>query len=151
MNTKLGILLGCLIAGSMAQAAPPGRGDGPPDGKRAERQQKMLEKFDADGDGALSDTEKETAKEAFQAKRAEHREKKMLKHFDEDGDGLLSDSEQAAAKEAHEKRLAKFDADGDGELSREEHKAAREAMKGKRGGKKGKGCDGDKGPPPDEA
>jgi Ca2+-binding EF-hand superfamily protein len=110
----------------------------------------MLEKFDADGDGVLSDAEKLTAKEAKKALGAERREKMVLKHFDEDGDGVLSESEQAAADKAKAKRLAKFDADGDGELSREEHMKARKAMKGQRGGKKGT-CKDPKGAPPEDA
>ena len=51
----------------------------------------MLEKFDADGDGKLSETEKATAK----AHRAE-----MAAKFDIDGDGKLSESEKEAAKAA---------------------------------------------------
>ena len=147
MRVELAILIGCLAAGSTVMAQPPGVGDGPPRGKPGERHQKMLEKFDADGDGSLSDAEKQAAKEAFEARRAEHREKMMLKHFDEDGDGVLSEPEQAAAQEAHEQRLAKFDLDGDGELSREEHQAARAERRAQK--KAGDGqCKGKRGPAP---
>lgn len=148
MRIQLGILIGCLAAGSTVMAHPPGFGDGPPHGKPSERHQKMLERFDVDGDGVLSDTEKQAAKEAFESRRAEHRERMMLKHFDEDGDGVLSESEQAAAHEAHEQRLAKFDLDGDGELSREEHQAARAERWAKERAGEGQ-CKGKHRPPPE--
>jgi len=150
MKTTTGILLGCLVLGCTAMARGPQGGDGPPDGKRPEMHKKMLERFDADGDGTLSEAERATAKEARKSKMEKHRKKMVLKHFDEDGDGTLSETERAAAKKAKERRLEKFDKDGDGELSREEHKAARKAMKRQKQGKKKGGCGKKKAPDSEE-
>ena len=52
----------------------------------------LIEKFDTDGDGKLSDEEKEAAREARKAE--------FLKKFDKDGDGELSPEERKAAGEA---------------------------------------------------
>ncbi len=51
----------------------------------------MLKKFDANGDGKLSEAERATAKA--------HRKEMVAKH-DTDGDGKLSEAERAAAKAA---------------------------------------------------
>ncbi len=81
-------------------------------GKRGERpdfRKVMLEKFDANKDGQLDDSEKAAAKAAFEAKRAEMKaafEKKMLEKFDANKDGQLDDSEKAAAKAEFEKMRA---------------------------------------------
>jgi hypothetical protein len=52
----------------------------------------LLEEFDADGDGELSDEERAAAHEARHAA--------ILAEFDADGDGELSDEERAAARAA---------------------------------------------------
>jgi len=92
----------------------------------------MLHKADTDGDGRLSDAEREAAKAKFQEKRKEF----VAKH-DQDGDGTLNDAERAAAREAIKARLMeaknKFDTDGDGKLNEAERKAAREAFQNRRG------------------
>ena len=77
----------------------------------------MLEKFDTDGDGKLSQEERDAAKAAKKERRAAFIEK-----HDTNGDGELDKEEKAAAKEAI---IANYDTDGDGKLSREERKAAR--------------------------
>lgn len=101
----------------------------------------VIEKYDKDKDGKLSEEEivviEEDMKKAHEARKQE-----MLKKFDKDGDGKLSKEERQGMKEewkkAHpeivqkmdERRaemLKKFDKDGDGKLSREEKKARREA------------------------
>ena len=56
----------------------------------------LIEKFDTDGDGKLSDEEKEAAREARKAE--------FLKKFDKDGDGELSPEERKAAGEAMRNR-----------------------------------------------
>lgn len=98
--------------------AAPADGDG--SAKRAEFRQKMLEKFDKNGNGQLDPDEREAAREAM-AKRREQgggkggrgqgadpeRRKKMLERFDKDGDGQLSESERAEAKAAREARAKK--------------------------------------------
>ncbi len=121
--------------------------------------QKMLEKYDADGDGTLSAQEKETFREAMRSRRGSNnpeRRQAILERFDTDGDGVLSDDEKQAFRqgkgrkgkkrnrntdgssmrrkkhdnpEARQKRLERFDADGDGVLSDDEKSAARDAMK----------------------
>ena len=85
---------------------------------------KMMEKFDADGDGELSDDEKKAMrnhiKTQWEAKRAE-----KLKLYDADGDGELSKEERKTAHAAEKRKwVQKYDTDGDGELSPEEKKVA---------------------------
>jgi len=83
----------------------------------------FLEAYDVDGDGVLSEEERQAMKEAREAARAE-----WIAQWDADGDGVLSEEEKAAAREAmqakiEETRTERFneaDADGDGLLSMEE-------------------------------
>ena len=93
----------------------------------------LLENFDVDGDGALSDEERQTAREA---RRELHRERfqERFAAADTDGDGELSREEKMAARELHRERVqerraeirAQFDTDNDGLLSDEERELARE-------------------------
>ena len=78
------------------------------EGRDPERMKKMLERFDKDGDGKLSEEERAAARAEMQKRReagglkgngAEKRAE-MLKKFDKDGDGKLSDDERAAMREA---------------------------------------------------
>ena len=71
---------------------------------REKRHQKILEKFDKDGDGKLSDAEKTAAKEAMEQRR-EARQKKILEKFDTNKDGTLSDEEKKALKEQLKERM----------------------------------------------
>lgn len=107
------------------------------DGKhRGEFKQALLEKFDTDKDGKLSDSERAAAKAQAKERLQEQKAK-----FDTDGDGKLSDSERDAAraafaarlKEKHPQLFAKIDSNGDGTLSREEAQAARERLRAHRG------------------
>lgn len=103
---------------------------------RGEFKQAMLEKFDTDKDGTLSEAERAAAKAQVRERLHDAKEK-----FDADKDGKLSDSERDAAraafaarlKENHPQLFAKIDSNGDGTLSREEAQAAREKMKAHRG------------------
>lgn len=136
----LGALLGsCLIASAEDNATGKQGGRmGPPAW--------ILEKFDTDKDGKLSDSERETMREARKAKMQERRQE-MLTNWDKDGDGTLSDDERAAAREARKaEMLEKYDTDGDGKLSDSEkaeiperpwHKGGKHGQKGENG-KKGK-------------
>lgn len=108
-----------LAAGFSCQFVSAAPGDGPDQAQRAERRQKLLEKFDKNGNGQLDPDEKEAAKQAMQNRREQggggkgpggrggqdpERRRKFMEKFDTDGDGKLSDTERAAAKEAREKR-----------------------------------------------
>jgi hypothetical protein len=73
---------------STVQAAPEGKIDsGVKEGRGAKMKELMLKRFDADGDGVLSDTDKA----AMAAAR-----KEMITKYDTDGDGVLSETERAA-------------------------------------------------------
>ena len=103
-----------VAAASQSALAAPKEGNG----TQADRRQKVLQKFDKNGNGQLDPDEREAAKEAIQKRREQgggkgpggqvgqdpERRKKLLEKFDTDGDGKLSDSERAAAKEARGKR-----------------------------------------------
>jgi len=108
-----------------AQQRPDRQGKGERQGNRPSREQ-LLERFDSDGDGQLSDTERQAAREFRQ-------QAMMLRRFDGDGDGSLSADEQAQADafiaERQARVLERFDADGDGILSDEERQQARQAMR----------------------
>ncbi|MFI3243713.1 MAG: hypothetical protein R3Y56_05625 [Akkermansia sp.] len=112
---------------------------------------KMLEKFDTDGDGELSDDERSQAKSARENRSGgqaggaqgkngfggakgkngagkkqgitkEMLRKRILDKFDADSDGKLNEDERAKAKAAHEQRLQKYDTNGDGKIDKEERK-----------------------------
>lgn len=123
-------ILAILAATSLTLAAADGSAA---EGRhRGELKQAVLEKFDADKDGKLSESERAAAK--AQAKERLHEAKEK---FDADKDGKLSESEREAAraaisariKEKHPQLFARIDSDGDGSLSREEFQAARGQLK----------------------
>ncbi len=117
-----------LCVGMVGLALAKGHGD--PAKKAA-----MMQKFDANRDGALDDAERMKLKEAFAARRAARKAAKIAR-FDADGDGALSPAERATMKdERASARFAKLDANGDGTLSLEEFKAGG----GHRGGRHGGG------------
>ncbi|MGY8687113.1 MAG: EF-hand domain-containing protein [Verrucomicrobiales bacterium] len=131
-----------LITGSlMAREDGPGKGRKGPKGRPGKE---MVEKFDADGDGTLSESEKETARTAAKAR---------MEAADTNGDGTLSEGERVAALK---KRLAanenlsarllkRFDADESGDLSDAELAKASKTVGKRRGGKGPKGKRGPKG------
>ncbi len=127
------ILAMLAIATLTLQAAEGAAGAGK---HRGEFKQALLEKFDADKDGKLSEAERAAAKGQVRERLQEAKEK-----FDADHDGKLSDSERDAAraafaarlKEKHPQLFAKIDSNGDGTLSREEAKAAHEKLRAHRG------------------
>lgn len=61
------------------------------------RQAERIARFDTDGDGKLSDTERAAARKEMHAK--------MLERFDKDGDGKLSEDERRAAREARREHM----------------------------------------------
>lgn len=117
----------------------------------------MMERFDADKDGKLSDAEREAAKTALKEKGGEVRGK-VLEKFDADKDGKLSETERDAAKaalkarqenkgtagkkgekaegkaeEQRRKLMEQFDEDKDGQLNEAERAKARQARKHRTG------------------
>jgi hypothetical protein len=54
----------------------------------------LTQRFDADGDGILSESEREGARAS---REAMHR--KAMEQFDADGDGVLSETERERARE----------------------------------------------------
>lgn len=122
------LLLGLTLPAARAQPGDPegpGRKGPPPGGPRRER---MMEKFDADKDGQLSESERAAAKAEMQARKATD-----LKDYDKDGNGELSKAEREAMFEAkraerHAKILEKYDVDEDGVLSEEERATVREEL-----------------------
>ncbi len=76
---------------SPPKSSPPGE----------DRFQKLLERFDENGDGELDEQERERAGEAFRRQR----DRELLDEFDADEDGELNDEERAAARQALERRF----------------------------------------------
>ena len=119
------------VLASTAQADP-GDGPGRHGGRRGippQLREKLLEKFDTNGDGKLDETERAAAKVAMQAKRAE-RKQQVLERFDADGDGQLNEAERAAAKAAFKAKMKeRFDENGDGQLDETERAALKRAVR----------------------
>lgn len=81
-----------------------------------------MAQFDLDGDGILSDEEREAMRKAMR--------EEMMARFDLDGDGEISREERMAARQGRfensdrgQALMRQFDADGDGVLSDEEQAA----------------------------
>jgi len=106
---------------------------------RKQMKQRMIEKYDADGDGRLTGAEKKQAKKAMKAAkrkmrkarrlakaaRREARFDKVIEKLDQNGDGLVGPEEAGDRFE----RLQRFDANGDGWVTREEMTAKQKAKK----------------------
>lgn len=91
----------------------------------------LLQKYDANGDGVLSEAELE---KAMASEQADWRQQAILR-YDTDGDGTLSDAERKAMYDDRVKpwqqmrrklQLKLFDEDGDGELSDAEKQAEKD-------------------------
>tara|TARA_R110002096_G_scaffold247936_2_gene440350 strand:- start:32721 stop:33128 length:408 start_codon:yes stop_codon:yes gene_type:complete len=90
------------------------------DSDRKTKRDEIRGQFDADGNGEISDRERQAARETFKAKRMER--------IDTDGNGEISKSERAAVKEKRKAKIVKrFDTDGDGELNERERESAKQA------------------------
>lgn len=106
---------------------------------RKQMKQRMIEKYDADGDGRLTGAEKKQAKRAkkaakrkmraarrlAKAARREARFDKVIEKLDQNGDGLVGPEEAGDRFQ----RLQRFDANGDGWVTREEMTATKKQMK----------------------
>ena len=161
---RMGGLVMALLGAVTIAEAHPGRDGGGPEGreKRPSREE-ILKRYDKDGDGQLSEAERQQLRQDHADRRGSGdgkggpdrqrpRREEMLKRFDQNGDGELNEDERQAMHEARQERrsgsggnrpgreemMNKFDTDGDGELNEEERKSLREAM-GKRRGRRGPG------------
>lgn len=110
---------------------------------RERMEAEYTKRFDTDGDGTVTDGEREAVVAKWQADREERmrewQERREIAKWDTDRDGKLSDEEKAA-KEKSEKEAAEalkkkteamikeYDADKDGELSPDEIKTMREKI-----------------------
>lgn len=111
---------------------------------RAVHKEKMLERFDVDHDGKISQSEREKAKETRReenfdkrwAKMTPERKAKLLKKWDANKDGKLDESERktmfAEMKAKRQKMLEKFDTNKDGKLDQTERAAMKEKVKEER-------------------
>jgi Ca2+-binding EF-hand superfamily protein len=83
-------------------------------GRPAIDQQAVLKEFDKDGDGQLSDSEREAAMQAMRNRLRSTDQRTppnasredVLKRFDTNGDGQIDEAERAAAREAVQRRNA---------------------------------------------
>lgn len=93
----------------------------------------VIQKYDTNKDGQLSDQEKAALKADMQAKHAQMKAE-MLAKFDTNKDGKIDDAERQAAQNARaEERFKKLDTDGNGQLSLSEFKAAHQGKQGRFG------------------
>ncbi len=106
LKTSLAALSALAIAVGIATAGDKPEGKARPEGG-ADLRAKMLERFDKDGDGKLSEAERAEAKKAMgdrDGKGGGDRKTEILKRFDKDGDGQLNEAERAEARKAMEGR-----------------------------------------------
>lgn len=133
------------FAGTETPAAP---------SARSPRHAEMIKRFDANGDGRIDATERQTAraekrqhwgkhprhKHGGFAKMRTQRHAHVLRRFDHDHDGRLNDAEYAEAKAAREQRrvqaqtrrqetLSRFDRDGNGRINGTERDEMRNAWR----------------------
>lgn len=88
-------------------------GDGSDGMSAADRRDEWRAKVDTDGDGVISEAERQAAR----AERVAERERQL----DADGDGKVSDEERAKARaERASEMRARIDGDGDGKVSADE-------------------------------
>jgi hypothetical protein len=76
-------------------------------GMRGAMHAKLMQRFDQDKDGKLSDTERAALKQAAGERRTrrEQNRKDILARFDQDGDGKLGDTERKGMQDAWQKFL----------------------------------------------
>lgn len=123
-----------------AEAEPaPSAGDGDNRRGRWNREQ-VLERFDTDGDGQLSEEERDALREQMRDRRRSGDpaiRQIMMRRYDADGDGQLSETEREAARNDFreirqgiaERIVPLYDLDGDGELNQQEREAAAPAFR----------------------
>lgn len=121
--------------------------------RRAEMRRKIMEEFDADGDGELSDDERAKAREEMRGRRGERGKERAGKPGGEGRERARRDRPEGrrggpGGPPDPAKLFDKFDADGSGSLSRDEFKRLVAEMRPPRGpdGPRGERPDG---PPPE--
>lgn len=121
MTTLTAAALMALTGLAAAQPSDgPKRGDRP-SGDRPATRERLIERFDTDGDGVLNDAEKDAAREAVRARRGgDGRGEGRPGNTGEQGRGRAQMPPQLQAM-----IVEHFDIDGDGELNADEHEAAR--------------------------
>jgi Ca2+-binding EF-hand superfamily protein len=113
---------------------------------REARREEFIKRFDTDGDGKLSEAEKEAAREQFpgmgkggHGRHGREMHERMIEKYDANKNGQLDPEEREVARRDREARRAefmkRFDTDGDGKLSESEREAMREEMRKERGEK----------------
>jgi Ca2+-binding EF-hand superfamily protein len=139
----LGILGLVALAGAYAVAADPGQGAGPSPSIR----ERIMNRFDTDGDGTLGAAERAALVEAAKARFGD-RAGGLLQKFDDGDDAALNEKSaretfrqgviaklREIGEKVRAKVLEKFDTDGDGKLGETERAALLEAAKKRFGDK----------------
>jgi 5-hydroxyisourate hydrolase-like protein (transthyretin family) len=117
------VVAGSLVAGVAGVAVA---------GPHFDRSQ-VIEKYDTNKDGQLSDQEKTALKADMKAKHEQMKQERLAK-LDTNRDGKIDDAERQAAQNARaEERFQKLDTDGNGQLSLSEFKAAHQGKQGRFG------------------
>ena len=99
------------------QSKPPG-----PHKDKGDMERMMLEKFDANKDGKLDESERAAAKAAWEARQGEHGEE-MFKRIDANSDGMISKDEWTTAWTMIKQRREGFrDERRDDHKEKKEHK-----------------------------
>jgi Ca2+-binding EF-hand superfamily protein len=114
------------------------------DRDREARRAEFMKEFDKDGDGQLSEAEKEAAREKYprmgHGRHGRDMEARMLAKYDANKNGQLDPEEREVARRDREARrdemLKRFDTDGDGKLSESEREAMREEFRKEGGDRK---------------
>ncbi len=140
----------CLVLTMLMTVSAWAEDDAPNDedraGRRADMRQQILEEFDADGDGEMSESERETAREEMRSRRGKSGSKAGKGRGCKECRGPDGRPDPA-------KLFEKYDANDDGQLSREEFLELSKAVRprhgrhGKYGDRRGPGRDGSEGPP----
>ncbi len=106
------VVLALLLSLNSCDQAPPGS---------SEKRERMLKRFDKDGDGVLNTAE-----------RAEARAAREMRQRRGNTPTAPTDKEQGLSDEQKKRVLQRFDSDGDGQLNAEEREQARQAIKKRR-------------------